>query len=144
NLQNVDLELTDKSCRDVLAIMSQSDCIVTNIQEYVPFINVFNKPSIICQGPADLSGLVKHATVSSHKNGKSMVYLVDNKEKFGCMPCTKEPMERCRVNGSFRSQCMVDFNVGQIFSRVVNVEQILKSQKKMQKIAAATQAQSGE
>lgn len=129
-LENIELELKDMESRDILAVVSCCDSIVTNIEEYVPFINLFNVPSIICQGPKDLSALTKFADVSSPKNGKSMIYFSSNKEKFQCMPCVKEQHERCRVNNLTRSQCMNDFNIGEVFSRLINIIEIWKYRKK--------------
>lgn len=120
-------KISDVTLREIIAILSKMNCIVTNVEEYAYLANVLNVPFVIIQGTRDLRHVVKHARAKNVKNGKTLVSFADSKAKYQCMPCFKQPNANCQVWNSPRAHCMVTLSAGTIFAKIVNIRDVFKS-----------------
>lgn len=128
------IDIESLSNRQIIALLSKCDCVITSDDEYAHVANFIDTPFIIISGANDYRNFVKHSrslkiNKNDHSSSKKNIVFISNKNKYQCMPCMKSESDKCASSDTNIAHCMGTISPGEIFARVSNMRDYWLSNK---------------
>lgn len=110
---NADIKISNRTIRQLIAILSEMDCVVTSSDEYCHLANILDTQFLVIQGPKRFEHNLKHSI-------RPVKYL-DQQRTYNCMPCMKNSMQPCMKTGNPIAHCMRTIYAGSILAKIIEL-----------------------